>query len=113
MIRRANRLHLSQDIARVLRYGKSSVNSSLTLKVLANQQAQARFTIIISTKVSKKAVVRNKIKRWLREVIKQEMELLKSANDLVIIVKPGIKELKDYLAVKEVVIEVLAKAKLL
>jgi ribonuclease P protein component len=52
-----------------------------------------RINFIVSTKVSKKAVVRNKIKRQLREIIKAEMPKLASSKDLVIIALPPIVDL--------------------
>ena len=62
---------------------------------------------MVSLKVSKKAVVRNKIRRRLSEIIKAE-ENIKTGTDLVIIALPGI-EKKEFTEIKESVGAVLVK----
>jgi len=49
-----------------------------------------RAAIVVSTKVSKKAVVRNRFKRLLRQVIKNNLSSLHPSYDLLILTKPSI-----------------------
>jgi len=59
------------------------VNSFLYLKYKTNNLNKNQFRIIVSLKVSKKAVVRNKIKRRIREVLRQLD--VKQGYDIVVI----------------------------
>ena len=47
---------------------------------------------MVSQKVSKKATIRNKIKRRLTEAIKTETKNIKIGTDLVLIALPGIEK---------------------
>ncbi|PIP16865.1 MAG: ribonuclease P protein component [Candidatus Portnoybacteria bacterium CG23_combo_of_CG06-09_8_20_14_all_37_13] len=59
------------------------MNSFLYLKYKTNNLNKNQFRIIVSLKVSKKAVVRNKIKRRIREVLRQLD--VKQGYDIVVI----------------------------
>jgi len=48
-----------------------------------------RFAFIVSRKVSTKAVVRNKIRRKVREAIRLEMKNYQPGSDNIFIVLPG------------------------
>ena len=65
---------------------------------------------MVSTKVSKKAVLRNKIKRRLREITRKEPLFLKNGYDYVFIVKqPSINA--PFRQFKKAVLGALTKAK--
>jgi len=55
---------------------------------------KTQFTVVVGAKVSKKAVVRNKLKRRVRSVIEENLELLKEGFEVIFFVKPG-PEIKD------------------
>lgn len=63
------------------------------LKCLKNNLVNSRFAFIISIQVDKKAVVRNKIKRRLRQIIYQEIKKIKPGFDVLILTRPAIKNL--------------------
>lgn len=48
----------------------------------------SRFGFIISTRISKKAVTRNKIKRILSDFIRINLSLIKNGLDVVFLLKP-------------------------
>lgn len=50
----------------------------------------SRFGFIISTKISKKAVVRNRIKRIMSDVIRMNLDSIKSGYDILFLIKPSI-----------------------
>jgi ribonuclease P protein component len=54
----------------------------------------SRFGFIISTKISKKAVIRNKIKRIISGFISQNCKTLKKGQDVVFLIKPSIVKLR-------------------
>jgi len=49
----------------------------------------SHFGFIISTKISKKAVVRNKIKRIMSEAIRINLDKLKNGFDVLFLIKPS------------------------
>ncbi len=50
----------------------------------------SRFGFIVSTKISKSAVVRNRVRRLLREAIQSVLPKVKPGYDSVILVRPAI-----------------------
>lgn len=51
---------------------------------------KARIGIIISKKISSNAVMRNRVKRLIREILRKNSECVKSGFDYVILAKSGI-----------------------
>jgi len=72
----------------VLRQHHQTHSRSFTISTAINQQGHARLGIAISRKVSKKAVVRNRIKRQIRETFRCH-RITSTALDIVLIVKPA------------------------
>ena len=58
------------DILKVIKEGVSYHSPSFVLKLLKNPQKTKLFAVIVSKKVAKTAVSRNKNKRKVREIIK-------------------------------------------
>ena len=54
-----------------------------------NNNSESHFGFIISTKISKKAVVRNRIKRVISEVIRKHLDIIKKGLDVVFLIKPS------------------------
>ncbi|MBD3248402.1 ribonuclease P protein component, partial [Candidatus Falkowbacteria bacterium] len=65
--------------------------------------------IMVGLKVSKSAVDRNKVRRWLRETIKQELPDIKNGFDIVILTNPKIKD-KDLQEIKKALASSLKRA---
>ena len=83
-----NRLNKKKDFQKVFKKGKGIKENLLTFKWTPNNLKVSRFSFIVSKKISKKAVLRNKIKRRLREKVKTELPRFKKGIDGVIIVNP-------------------------
>lgn len=66
-----NRLK-KKEIDSVFREGKEAREKYLLLKVKRNKLNTFRLAFIISRKISKKAVVRNKIRRRLKEIVRKK-----------------------------------------
>ncbi|MCX6765195.1 MAG: ribonuclease P protein component [Candidatus Nealsonbacteria bacterium] len=109
MLPKENRLKNKKDFEKVFKNGKGFKDGLLYVKFAGNNLKDSRFGFIVSTKVSKKAVVRNKIKRILRAALKSELKDIKKGVDAVIITSPGI-EIND-LNIK--IEKLLEKAKLI
>ncbi len=106
MLPRESRLCHRQDFSTVYSKGIRKNTSHLALRALHHQQdtqlpqdrdnlepfISTRIGISISKKVSKKAVVRNRIKRQIRAILRQMLPFISKGWDIVIVVKPTAKE---------------------
>lgn len=95
----------------VLKEGKTFFSKNLVLKILPVEADEIKFGFIVSKKISKKATKRNKIKRWLREIVRREIENLKGRFWGILLPKKGILE-TDFWKLKEEVKKIFEKAKL-
>lgn len=83
MLPQDNRLVKRSDFTRIHKKGRYISGGFLSVKVLKNDLKNSRFAFIVSTKVSKKAVDRNALKRQLREVVRAELPRIKPGFDVV------------------------------
>jgi ribonuclease P protein component len=111
MLPKANRLKKKRDIEQVLKEGKKFKEDFLILRLRENNLKKSRFGFIISQKVSKRATLRNKIKRRLSEIVKMKFKKIKKGIDGVFIACPGI-ERKDFWEMEEALEKLFKKAKL-
>lgn len=95
-----------KEFEAVFKKGKTRAGKLVFLKILKNNLDDNRFGIVVSKKISKKAVNRNKIKRRLKEIIRQIN--IKSGFDIVIVAKPEILD-KKYQEIKDELEELLKK----
>ncbi len=112
MLPKKNRLKRNKDFERVLKKGKGFKQDFLFLRLVKNNLDENRFGFIVSQKVSKKAVIRNKIKRRLRESIREKIKRLKQGYDIVLLPSPDIKE-KSFKEIDQAIDKILTKAKIL
>ncbi|GGK33725.1 ribonuclease P protein component [Caldalkalibacillus thermarum] len=105
------RLRKNQEFARVYRHGQSVANRQLVLFYLPNENVE-HFRLGVS--VSKKlglAVVRNRLKRVVREAVRLKAKHIKQGYDLVIIVRKGALD-ADFEQLSKSFIHLLKKSKL-
>lgn len=69
MLPEINRLKKKKDIEKVFEEGQVFKEGFLIFKIAKNNSGKIRFGFIVSQKVSKRAVLRNKIKRRLRGLV--------------------------------------------
>ena len=113
MLPRDNRLKKGKEIKKVLVEGKSFKKDFLILKINENKLHKTpRFGFIVSQKVSKKAFVRNKIKRQLRAMVIKETKENKKGKDILIIACPGL-EKKNFREINKTLSSLFLKAKIL
>ena len=110
MLAKKHRLAKTKDVKRSLAQGRGFFSPFFTLKFFKTQ-TQPRFTVVVSVKVSKKAVKRNRLKRIVREFLRLRLQRF-VLGDYVIIIKPkaATQEEKNLLRVLE---ELLVVNKLL
>lgn len=109
MLHKKHRLAKTKDIQQTFARGRSFFYPLFSIKFAA-KPSSPRFTVVVSTKVSKKAVVRNRIKRVLRETIRLALSSFVSG-DYVIMVRPQAAK-ATAAELREQLKDALAKAKL-
>ncbi len=72
----------------------------------------SRFGFGISKKVSKKATIRNKLKRRLRELVKMRLPKVKKGIDGAIIVMPGF-EINDFWELEKIINNLFEKTRII
>jgi ribonuclease P protein component len=90
MLKKENRLTKKNEFDNVFKRSKASSGRFVFLKVLENDLGISRFGFIVSSKISKRAVIRNKIKRRLREIIQKNIINIEKGLDVVILARPNI-----------------------
>jgi ribonuclease P protein component len=117
-VHKKNRLSRSRDFDAVYRHGRSSSTRFLTLHWFERSPdaapAEPRLGLAVP-KAAGNAVVRNRIKRQLREIWRTKLDagVLPVANDYVLVVRPGLPEAveaRGHAWLVERVDEVLGKA---
>ena len=114
MLPKANRLKKNKEFERVFKRGQSFREDFLILRVILNNLKNSRFGFIVSSKVSKKASFRNKIKRWLRAAILSQLrrvDKIQKSADIVIIVKPET-DIKGFQEIGEAINKLFKKVKI-
>jgi ribonuclease P protein component len=113
-VQRRNRLSRSRDFDAVYRQGRSVSTRFLTLYWFQRQEAlgDPRLGFAVPKAVGN-AVVRNRIKRQLREIVRGRLDRVPATNDYVLVVRRGLPEAalaNGHEWLEERVDEVLGKA---
>jgi ribonuclease P protein component len=111
MLPKQARLRKNRNFDLVYKKGKCYPDKNLSLYVLVNDLPFSRCGFSISKKVSKKAVDRNKLKRQLSFIFREESKEIKSCVDIVCVARKNLLNL-NYLEMKTIVKNLLDKAKL-
>lgn len=90
MLPRQNRLKKTKDFERVFKQGLFINDKFIAFKAARNGLDVTRFGFVVSKKISKKAVIRNKIKRWLRAAVLPGLKDIKPGFDIAVMTKPEI-----------------------
>lgn len=112
MLQKVNRIKKKKDFELIFKKGKSFKKNFLILRTTSNKLEVKRFGFIVSQKVSKKAVVRNLIRRRLSEAVKVDFNNVEDGVDCVFIALSGITK-EDFSSIKNNVKNLLEKANLI
>lgn len=96
MLSSKNRLKKKINFARVEIDGKLIQSNSFGMGIYDRSKdfngedntKESHFGFIISTKISKKAVIRNRIKRIMSEVIRKKLDTIQKGLDIIFLIKP-------------------------
>jgi ribonuclease P protein component len=87
MIPFKNRFHGHSSLRYVYKNGLAVRSRLMTMKSTANpHRPDSRLAVVVSKKVIKSAVKRNRIRRRVYEYLRQQLESTKPSHDIVIIV---------------------------
>lgn len=89
MLPKENRLKRDKDFQTLFKKGQGAYGSVCGAKWQKNNAGVFRAAVVVGTKVSKKAVVRNRLRRQIREVLRLRINQFKPGYDLVLIVGKG------------------------
>lgn len=112
MLKKINCLKRKKDFERVFKKGKGFKEDFLILKFVKNNFKNSRFGIIVSQKISKKAFIRNKIKRRIKTLIHSRLPNIKKSIDAVLIILPGL-ENQDFWELEATINKIFEKAKMI
>lgn len=112
MLPLVNRLKKKRDFEKVFKKGKGFKGDFLFLKIVENNLKVSRFGFVVGKKFSKKAVLRNKIKRRLREQVRVKLPEIKTGFDGVLVVFEGLGE-KSFGEAEEMMVKLFKEAKLI
>jgi ribonuclease P protein component len=92
-VQRRNRLSRSRDFDAVYRQGRSVSTRFLTLYFFQRDESigAPRLGFAVPKAVGN-AVVRNRIKRQLRDIVRGRLEAVPATNDYVLVVRQGLPE---------------------
>lgn len=90
MLAKIHRFHGYGSLKRVYQTGKSYRGTMVSVKVASRPTNRPyRVAVVVSKKIDKSAVVRNRIRRRIYEIVRQTDQNLMPGNDLVFTVFSG------------------------
>lgn len=112
MLSKAARLRKAKDFKDVFGKGRGARDGRLFLKARVVKDENVRFGIVVSKQVAARAVDRNRIKRLLREALKDLLPGVKPGHDIVLVTLPGI-TIEGLQDAKQKVLSIMKKTSLL
>ncbi len=111
MIAKKFRLKTKKDFDKINKSRNKFYSQNLFLKFSKNDLTESRFSVIVSKKVSKRAVDRNLIRRRIYEIIRLNLPKIKNGFDFLIFTKQNTLNL-DYNQLEIELFYLFQKAKL-
>jgi len=87
MLSVTHRFHGHGSLRYVYRNGRAIRSHLVTIKYVSNpHRKHSRFAVVVSKKVHKSAVGRNRIRRRLYEIVRHELPRIKAPHDVAVMV---------------------------
>lgn len=111
-MQRQYRLAKRQDFSKVYRLGRSAANRQFVIYALPNPQTETIRAGISASKKLGGAVVRNRVRRMIKEIVRHHAQRLVNGYDLIVIVrKPAVD--MNYKEMEKSLLHALKRASLL
>lgn len=110
MLKKENRLKKNKQFNYIYKHGEARHSKFLSIVFLQSKYKPLKVGFTVSKKIGK-SVVRNKVKRRLRDIIKLNINRLNPNFNYIIIAREGVDKL-TYLDLKQQMISLLLKANL-
>ena len=104
MLNKKNRISNRQLIKKLFEKGRLHKNKLFTFRYLPSIEPVSKFAAVVSSKICKKAVDRNKLRRQIFEAVRLNLNLIKTPIIALIIAKPGSIN-GDYKAINDSILE--------
>lgn len=91
MLKRKFRISKKEQIVNILRNGQVIESTNFKIVFIENGLQITRFGILIKKNVYKKAVLRNKFKRIVSEILRLNIERFKAGYDILIVLTNALK----------------------
>ena len=91
MLKRINRLKKRYQFNYVYKSGEQFSGEHMVLYVASSKTKNIKVGLAVTKKVGH-AVVRNKVRRRLREIIKKQVPILKQNNNIIVVARDNITE---------------------
>lgn len=111
MIARAYRLRTAADFNKTYQRGRSTNADVLYIKSYQSHFSSSRVAVVASKKVSKRAVVRNRCKRRVIEIVRKNWDHIEPGHNFIITIKQDISNVSAP-DVEATVLDCLKRAKL-
>ena len=112
MLAAENRLSRRNDFDAVMQGKQRFGTRVLYMKARPNRRDASRIGIMISKKVAKSAVTRNRIRRVMREEIGEHLKDMKRECDMVFVGLPGLEKLSST-EIRDKVVKLIKEARIL
>lgn len=107
-----NRLSLREDFQKVYKFGKSTANQQFVVyQLLKPSQLELRLGVSVSKKLGN-AVVRNRLRRMMKEIVRLHLSELENKFDIIILARKPSSEM-DYFAMEKSLLHVLKRSGLI
>lgn len=84
MLPKQHRLRAEKDIKKVFKKGRRMITPLLRFQIYKTGSEETRFAIVVSTKVAKRATIRNLLKRRVREILREHITQVPVGYDIVL-----------------------------
>ena len=115
MLSANNRLKNKKVFNDIFRYGKTFSNDVFMMKMTTARSGDAtQFGFGVGLKFSKKATRRNKVRRWMREVVREKIKKITPGHRVIFLVNPKYPEEKlNFEIIQKNIENLLKKAKII
>lgn len=111
MLSKRFRFHGHGSLRYLYQNARGARSRYFTVKALANpRRNKARFSVVVSKKTHKSAVGRNRIRRRVYEILREEHKRMESPRDIAVIVTSGEVLMASHDELAKTLREVLAQA---